>query len=576
MLTTNTAFDAIHALSHKWPLYLIHFDTEATDYVNHAPTSPDNTCKKYLVAISGLDQKKTPQEGKSSIGGIKFELLDVDDEITALLATDTSAYFQGRKVTVKAGYLGLSEANMLTICTNNKVHSLRLSKDAIGYIFEAADPMKKFQKILFRGADDSSVTLQGNAIDILLRVLTSSGNAGTNGDYDMLALVNGLNMNSTEVDITGIENMRDDYFPGNSHWMQIVVADKVKGVTFLEKEFFKPLNLTPAITNAGLFTVKPYKPPLANTGEVQTFSEDVIEGLPEMDFNLGELVNEVDFKYDHDGSDYTTIEYHQDSASITNRGQAKKAITIESKGLHTTVSGVSLNMFAPDITIRRAKSIFQRYAIPPIKIKFSTLFYRWLSEFGDIVPFTHSKLPDIVTGTRGYTSERMEVIQRGIDWKSGEIKFELLNTGFAKSFYSVISPTMTITAASSGTSWTVSAADAAKYANLTTPEVQLLDAGMRQQVAAKTITAINTTTGVCTSDDWGVTPTVGWIVAFADYSSCTDEQKKWGFIANSDDILGNDTSSGFLLKEDGGKILKEDGGGLLKDVKLDYARLIVP
>jgi len=537
MIITNSSFDTLHALDHKWPVYLVHFDTETTDYVNHSPDSPDNTIKKYLVSISGLDQKKTPQEGKSSIGGVKFELLDVDDEITALLATDTTAYFQGRKVTIKAGYIGLSEANMLTVATNNKVHSLKLSKDGVGYIFEIADPMKKFQKKLFRGADDSNVTLQGNAIDILLRVLTSSGTPGTNGDYDILAVANGLDMDSSEVDISGIENMRDDYFPGNSHWMQLVITDKTKASTFLEKEFFKPLNLTPAITNAGLFTVKPYKPPIASTSDVQTFDEDVIEGLPEMDFNLAELVNEVDWKYDHDGSDYQTIEYHQDSTSLTNRGQAKKALEIESKGLHSSVSGVSLNMFAEDVASRRAKSIFNRYATPPVKISFSTLFYQWLSEFGDIVPFTHSKLPDIVAGSRGFTAERMEVIQRGIDWKNGKVKFELLDTGFARSIYQQISPTMTITAASSGTSWTVSAADAAKFANLTTPEVQLLDYGMRQQVAAKTLLTVDTT-GVCTSDDWGVTPTVGDIVAFANYDSCTDEQKKFGFIADSSNKLG--------------------------------------
>src|SRR3990167_3331906 len=102
----------------------------------------------------------------------------------------------------------------------------------------------------------------------------------------------------------------------------------------------------------------------------------------------------------------------------------------------------------------------------PIRIKFSSLFYRWLSEFGDIVPFTHSKLPDIQSGSRGYTSERMEIVHRGVDWAKGQVKFELLNTGFSKGIYQQISPSMTITAAASGTSWTVSTADAAKYANL--------------------------------------------------------------------------------------------------------------
>ena len=147
MLITNSNFDAYHDLDHKWPIYLIHFDRETVDYVNHEPLSPDNTLKKYLISLSGLDQKKDSREGKSSIGGIKFSLLDIDDEITALLSTDANAYFQGRKVTIKAGYLGLTESQMITICTNFKIHALELSSDALEYIFEAADPMKKMQKI---------------------------------------------------------------------------------------------------------------------------------------------------------------------------------------------------------------------------------------------------------------------------------------------------------------------------------------------------------------------------------------------------------------------------------------------
>lgn len=714
MLSTNANFDALHDLDHKWPMYLIHFDGEGVDYCNHSPGSPDNTLKKYLVDISGLDQKKTPQEGKSSIGGIRFELLDVDDEITALLATDTAAYFQGRKVTVKAGYLGMDEADMLTIGTNMKVNKLVLGNDGVTYIFNAADPMKKFQKILFRGADDSSVILQGNAINVLLSILTSSGSAGTNGDYDSLALVNGLNMDSTEIDITGMEDIRDNYYPGNSHYMHITITDKERANVFFEREFFKPFNLTPAVTADGKFTVKPYKPPLAATTQVQTFDEDIIEDLPEQDFSLPEMVNEVFFDYDHDGTDFQTKSYNQDSDSLTNRGQAKKAITIESKGLHSSVSGVSLNMYADDVAARRAKSIFQRYATPPLKFRFNTLFYQWLSEFGDVVPFTHSKMPDIVAGSRGFASERMEVIQKGVNWRDGEVKFELLDTGFAKGIYQQISPTMAITAQLSGspqefspavsgddgyrrlpsvfntnsdsmligddgvnnnslfvrfpavtkgsvtvvsavlqltsgsnlsgatcnlniyfndeddaaaptnaaefdglsltspiawvpgtwntfvdydtpelktilqtifdrggwasgqalmmvikdnasdgnayrlartidaaggsakailsittisqTSFTVSSADAAKYANLTNPVVDIYDAGMRVQVSNKIITSVSGTT--ITIDDLGVEPTVGWIVVFSSYDNCTDEQKKFGFIADASNNLG--------------------------------------
>jgi len=545
MITTNASFDTYHALDYIIPIYLIHFDGETTDYCNFSPVSPDNTIKEYLLNISGLDQRKTPQEGRSSIGGIQFEILDVDDEITALLATDTAAYFQARKVTIKAGYLGMTEANMLTIGTNLKVNSLKLSGDGTAYLFEAADPMKAFQKYIFRGADDSNVVLQGNCINVLLSILTSSGTPGTNGAYDSLAAVNGLNLDSTEVDITGIEAIRDNYYPGNSHWMHITITDKEQAMSFLQREFFKPFNLTPAVTSAGLFTVKPFKPPLAATTEVQTFDEDVIVALPKLDFNLAELVNEVDFKYDHDGSDFTTVDYHQDSTSLTNRLRGIKPISIESKGIHSTVSGVSLNMFAGVISNQRGLSIFNRYATPPVKISFNTLFYQWLSEFGDVVPFTHSKLPDIVAGTKGLSADRMEVIQRGVDWKRGEVKFEILNTGFARGTYQQISPTMTIVSGTDSTHFEVSSADGAKFANLTAPVVSIYDSRMRIQVSNKAISSVSGTTVTIAS--MGLTPTAGWIVTFADYDNCTAEQKLFGFIADSSDNLGAANDDAHLM-----------------------------
>jgi len=48
--------------------------------------------------------------------------------------------------------------------------------------------------------------------------------------------------------------------------------------------------------------------------------------------------------------------------------------------------------------------------------------------------------------------------------------------------------------------------------------------------ATVTILTIDTETGDITSDDIGETPQAGWVVSFADYSSCTDEQKRWGFV----------------------------------------------
>jgi hypothetical protein len=527
MLTTTSSFDTKHDLAYKTPVCLVHFDGEAVDYVNHECGSPDNTLKKYLVSISSLSRTVTPEEGKSSVSGVNVTILDYNDEITALLATDTY-YFHRKKTTIKIGYAGTNESDMVTVLTG-WVTGLKLTSDGLAYEFSITDPIKWMQRKIFRGAEDSTVTISGNPINILLACLTSTG-AGTNGDYDYYAEENGLGIDDDYIDVTGIEAIRDDWFPGASHYMNFTITKRQKAKDFFEKEIFKPLNLYPIVSGTGKFLIKRFAPPLITSGTVQSFDEDNIIGLPSYDMNLDALVNEVEFFYDY-STDFDTEAYYISSTSLNNRGPGKKPIEIKSKGFDSDKTDVA------NIAQRRANAIFNRFAVPPIKLNINAFFDRWITEVGDIVPITHSKLPNIESGTRGLDESRMEIIKKDVDFKNGRVKFEALNTGFAKDIYCVISPSMTVTAGASGTEWTVSVADAAKYANFTNPEVRVSDAGMRSQ-AVVTITAINTVTGVCTSDNIGATPSAGWIVNFADYDSCTDEQKLYWFLSDGSDQLG--------------------------------------
>lgn len=565
MLPSNTNFDTKNVLADKWPMYLVAFDhgtsdvewldgtdtvfldtddvvwldTPKYDYCDHKPASPENELKQYLAKISGLAQKVTPEEGRLTIGGVSAEIMDVDDEITALLATDPY-FFHRKKTTAKAGYQGLDEADMLTIMTG-WITDLKLNKAGLSYIFTATDPQKWMQRKIFRGSEDSTVTISGNPLTILLALLTSTGN-GTNGAYDYYDEENGLGIEQVYIDVAGIEQVRDDWFPGDSHKMEFSITKRIKAKDFFEKEIFKILNLYPVVDGQGRFGVKPFKPPLAATSSEQTIDRDVIIGMPTWNSNLPALVNEVEAHYDWNPTTeaFDTIDHYFSSTSLTNRGPGKKPIVLKSKGLKTSNGALA-------IMAKRAARIFERFAVPPIAISFNTFFSKWLSEAGDIISFTHSKLPDIAAGTRGITARRMEVISRSIDWKRGRVKIDLLDTGFGKGTYNVISPTMTVLSAADGENFVVSAADAVKYSNFTLPECQLATANMRQKVAAKTILTINTTTGAITCDDWGVTPVAGDIVLFADYDNATTEQKAWGYIADSSNKLGAANDDAHLI-----------------------------
>lgn len=512
-------------------MYLIHFDGETTDYCNMEPLSPTYTCKRYLRRISGLSQRVEPEEGRSSIGGVTIELLDYNTEITSLLGTD-SVYFHRKKTTIKAGYVGMAEADMLTIFTG-WVTGLQLSADGLVYVFQITDPQKWMQRKVFRSASDSSpVIVSGNWVNILLSILTSTG-AGTNGAYDWYAEENGLGIEQSAINVSHIEQVRNQWYPGDACYVKFTMTERVKAKDFFETEFFKVFNCYPVIDGQGRFDIRPFKPPLAAIETVQSFDEDNIVGLPEWDANLDSMINEIEFAYDHDGDDYGTEVFYVDGTSINARGPGKKALSIKSKGLHSAEEGIPDR--AASTVEQRKNKVFERWATPPAMIRLRTFFTRWLSEAGDVVPVSHWLLPDIVNGTRGLSESRMEIIDRSVDWEKGQVRFSLLNTGFAKGNYMVLSPVMTVTVGTSGTQFTVSGADAAKWT--AGWEAGIYDAAGRSIAASITILTIDTATGVVTCDDIGSTPAAGWLVQFAAYDNLTAAQQLYWTVRTSDAYL---------------------------------------
>ena len=553
MRETNETFDIANALDYKSPVYLLHFDGEIIDYANRKVGQANHTVKLFLDKISGLAQKVTPEEGKATIGNITATLLDMGDEITALLATD-AYYFHRKKTTIKAGYLGMTEAEMLTPLTG-WVTGLKMTKDLTGYEFSITDPQKWLQRKIFRGAESATVTIQGNPINIVLAILTSTG-AGTNGDYDYYSSSVGLGIDTDYINISAIEAARDDWYPGDSNYMSFSITKREKANDWLQREIFKVLNIYPVVDGDGRFNLKPFKPPIASRGTVQSLDEDTIVGLPSYDMNLAALINEVEVHYDYDGSDYDTQVFYIDSTSLNNRGPGKKPLTLKSRGLHTSHSPASIAGRATSICEKRKAKVFGRWSTPPVKINCKAFFSRWLSDPGDIIPLTHRLLPDLEAGTRGLAARRMEITNRQIDWLKGQVSFDLLDTGFGRGQYTAISPQMIVVSGVSTTQFKVSTADGAKFEEGWV--INIFDAGMRSQATNLEITSIasletadfedtadvefeDTTdvefaesTGyiVTVGSSIGATPSAGWIVQFSDRSNCIAAQKLYGFIGD--------------------------------------------
>lgn len=448
-------------------------------------------------------------------------------QITKLISDDATN-LQRKKTVIKGGYMDMDEADMATLMTG-WVTDIEMLPSGEGYKVTVTDPLKWLQRKIFRGAEDTPVALVGNPLNILLAVLTSTGN-GTNGDYDWYAEENGLGIDAANINTNHIEAERDKWFHGLEFEFDIRKRRKAKD--FLENEIFKVLNIYPIVRGTGVFDIKVYRPPLPEEwGSVQEFDEDTIIGLPGWDQNLKGLINEVEFSYDYDAVDteFDTIEFFIDGTSMSGRGPGNKPLEIESKGLTTARGGAN-------VPARRVRRIFGRYAEPPPIVKFKTLFSRQLSEVGDVVPVTHSKLPNLADGSRGITEHYMEIVKRDIDWIKGRCNFTALYTNYSRKQYAVISPSGTVASGTSETVFTLESDQGAKF-----EEGWVIDIHRANMLAVATNLTITDITGdqITVSPSIGATPQAGWVVNFSSYDNCIDAQKAfYGFLCDSGNKLG--------------------------------------
>ena len=556
MQSASANFLTKNALAYKSPVYLVHFEGENIDYVTSVQIgSPDNDLISCVKKISGASQKITPEEGRSSIGSVTISLLDYhviaegiewasgiswgsglewaaetnyQHRITNLIASD--AYnLHRKKAIIKGGYAGNDEADMLTIFTG-WVTDIEMWDDGLGYEITITDLQRWMQREIFKEAEDTPVVFGGNPMTILLQILTSIAGDRTNGDYDEFDGINALGIDDDLIAVSHIEAERDKWFAGVHFSFDI--RERIVAKTFLEDEIFKPCNIYPIIKGNGIFDVKVFRPPLPEEwGSVQSFDEDTIIGIPGWNQNLSAMINECEFDYDHDADDneFDTQTYFLDSTSITNRGPGKKSLKIESKGITTIKDGL-------EFITRRKTRVFGRYANgPPPELNFSTFFSRQLSEAGDIVPITHSLIPNLETGARGITRKYLEIINRSIDWEKGLCNFTMLYTGYDGKKYAVISPAGTVLSGASNTVFTLETDQGAKF-----EEGWVIDIFYKNMVAVATNLTITDITGdqITVGSSIGATPAAGWKITFSSYDNCTTEQRDFAFIADGSDKLG--------------------------------------
>ncbi len=139
-LLVSTNYAAQNAKSFRVPVYKVAFTGISQQYSTHKI----GTCKNYMLLPSGSAADVKPEKGSSSLGSVTFELLDFNNEITAILPS-----INGVTVTFYQGFDNIAEADfpifftgIVTGCISNA--------DMTGYIFTVTDLQTLIDRQVFQ------------------------------------------------------------------------------------------------------------------------------------------------------------------------------------------------------------------------------------------------------------------------------------------------------------------------------------------------------------------------------------------------------------------------------------------
>jgi hypothetical protein len=278
------------------------------------------------------------------------------------------------------------------------------------------------------------IRIEGNPLDIALQILSSTG-LGTNGDYDILPVTQGVGIEEQYIDTDTFTALRDRWI--STMQFRFYVQEAVEAKTWLEDNIYKAINAYPTTTVDGKLSVWLYSVPLP-TSNIQTFDESNIIGIPQWSANLSSgkaFFNELQIQYDYDAVNdkYKSVDIYSDSTSQVKYAEVSPLL-YEQRGVRTDLRSDLINL-------RTSGNIFKRFSDPAPQITCRTFFSQHLITTGNTVYIRHKALPDVKTGRRGESSLLCEVTERNIDWVGGSVQFTLLTTEYkAVKKYGAISP----------------------------------------------------------------------------------------------------------------------------------------
>ena len=354
----------------------------------------------------------------------------VDNDGSTVLGDLAQFAFQDRGCKIKYGFAGDAESddNYQAI-----FRGLVRSFPHVGkaWTFTLSDNLARFRRPFAQDASDASpYTITGNALDVLLKLATSTGN-GTNGDYDTETEVRGAGISADLFDIDAIESVRDEW----RGWADCSYDFRESQESLLAFFFEVCLSfaLVPIVTGAGLLSVRAPEEALypgISPSDLGA-SNIVAASLPNYSPNSERIRNQVRVLYNYDAG---TEEYGADTGD-----DYSLADSIARYGLRELViraRGITSSAVAAAV----AKAHFYRIGNGSPPVDLTCFMSQQARQLGELVTLTSSLIPDLDGGSYSISGKLAEIETRGFSPHNPETRLTVGVTSYRRGNYRRIGP----------------------------------------------------------------------------------------------------------------------------------------
>ena len=355
----------------------------------------------------------------------------------------------------------------------------------------------------------------GNPLTIILNILTSSGGGSA---YDVLQ--DGVALSNTLLDLTAIEALRDSLFTGIS--FKLTLCNITNALKFIEEQLLQPCNLRFTYSKNSKLTLA-ILDRAAFVEESDLIDENSITSYPKWSVDDSKIINVLKISWDYqDGTNvFNKVETYKDAASISAYGE-RSPLTFSFKGVQSSLGGAA---FISDYVT----TLFYRLSQPVAEVSLSTQMDKSLQTIGDKALIKTGTIP-ASDGTLNFATE-MEIVERSINFQTGDVNFKLAFTSFTNIRSCYIAPSDTFLSVQAQNKVTLAAGRGALW--LTGWKVRLWNNTTNAYEADAVNTILSVVSDTITfQNNFTTTLTTNHRLKFADYDDVIESQKRYCFISN--------------------------------------------